>query len=243
MTLSIANAFADSERTIQVQFSTAPLAASSIGPGDALNPQSYSLQRNDNLFNYVVMAVKQIDSMTFQLYLLQKLSSYLVIQTLDASKVVDPSSSPIVNPTTWPVNGCQAANPAPIQQGQVDLANLPTSDQSVAGTLVVSSAGDYVTQGGNDLLKKLVIRRITTTPGEFFYMSNYGLGVKVKSSISSSDLSTLKKKIQQQILQEPEFSAAKVSLTLNNDNSLICQLVLTLAKTNQQIPLQITATP
>jgi len=95
-----------------------------------------------------------------------------------------------------------------------DLANCPAPSGSVVGgTLQIAAGGDYATDTGAALVKKLILRRLTTRPGEFFHLPDYGFGLKPKGLLKTSDRATLKKQIAQQILLEPEVESVDVAIT------------------------------
>lgn len=239
-TLALVSAMSDSERTVLVTFNVQPLQVSTIGAGDALNPASWKVTKPSTGQVFVVMAVRAVTPVQFQLYLLQKLGPYLVDHVVDASAIVAPNLTPLAPPTTFTFGGSQFAQPAPTAQSTVDFVNAPTSSNEIAGVLRVSSSGDYVMGGGVDFLRKLIYRRLTTGPGEFFYLPNYGLGLREKGPVTSARLAQLKPQIEQQVLQEPEISAATATLIMDlSTNILKIFLNVTLAKTNQQIPLDI----
>jgi len=117
-----------------------------------------------------------------------------------------------------------------------DLANLPASSgeqNQVGGTLQIQG-GDYALTDGPDLVKKLIIRRLTTTPGDFFHIPNYGVGLRVKEPIPGGDLVKLKASITLQLLREPDVAQADVTLE-QTTNLLIVKVKAKLASTGQVV--------
>lgn len=90
--------------------------------------------------------------------------------------------------------------------------------------------GDYDFDENPDLLKKLILRRLITSPGSFFHLPNYGLGLQVKRPFSIQDLPVLKAQIEEQVKLEPEVDTVTSSLTMTNTGVL-------------QILLQVTTKP
>jgi hypothetical protein len=123
-----------------------------------------------------------------------------------------------------------------------DVANPPApfaAEGTLGGTLVITSSGDYDTVTGAELVKKLIIRRLTTGRGEFFHLPNYGVDFRVKETIQPSSLSQLKTSIEKQILKEPEVSAASASLTLDTSNVLTVAVRATLRPTGEALQFSV----
>lgn len=123
-----------------------------------------------------------------------------------------------------------------------DLANPPAAQLNGlgGGTRVVTSAGDFASQTGNDLLKKLVLRRLSTPPGGFFHLPGYGLGLAVKEPLQDADMFALKKRVTDQVQLEPEVQSAIVSLTIDMNNILTIQIAVT-TTTGQNFSIETSA--
>jgi hypothetical protein len=222
---SIASVQATSTRTVAVTFSSTVEAVSPINAGDALNPASYVVTRNDTGASLLALTVSQgtgMDSNTFTLYLLDELEPYQTLHTVDASAVQDTGGSPITPPTSMTFPGCAADSPALVQgQRTVDLRNDPVGPNTLAGTIRANTNGDYDTQDGAALLRKLILRRLTTTPGSYFHLdASYGLGITEKQPLVTRDLVQLKKEIERQVALEPEVAAATARVDLDTNGTL-----------------------
>jgi hypothetical protein len=126
------------------------------------------------------------------------------------------------------------------RSGGRDLANVSSqtiSDTNVSGTFVMKG-GDYALMEGEALLKKLMIRRLITTPGEFFHLPKYGAGLKVKQPIPAGDLVKLKANIERQLMRERDVASVVVGLQ-QSTNTLIVQARATLAKSGQKVNVAI----
>ena len=78
-------------------------------------------------------------------------------------------------------------------------------------------------------------RRLMTTPGGFFHLPNYGLGIRLKESLITTDLVKLRTEVQRQILLEPEFDSAQVAIALASNGVLTLTVKAILSTTQQQV--------
>lgn len=106
----------------------------------------------------------------------------------------------------------------------------------VSGTLTIDSGGDYASESGPAFVRKLILRRLTTKPGEFFHLPNYGLGLREKEPLPVNNLRALAKAIEQQVALEPEVSAVKANLSYAaNAAILYVKVQAQLRQTGQQL--------
>ncbi len=228
-----------SERQVQVLLSAPPLADSTIGVGDALNPLTWSVSRLDTGEELVPMAVRMIGSTIVELYLLKKLAAGLIRHRVRSTTLVDPGKVPIVPPTSVDFPGCVKDVPALVPQGISDIANVPTSPDQFGGVFVVDSSGDYAHDTGEAFLEKLILRRLTTSPNEYFYLAGYGLGIQQKQPLRISDMPKLQAAAQIQLMQEPEFLNVQAQIILTSNNVLYLQVRATLRQNNQQVSTRV----
>lgn len=228
-----------SERQVHVLLSAPPLANSPIAVGDALNPLTWQVTRLDTGEDLVVLAARPIGSTIVELYLLHKLASGLIRHRVRSTTLEDPNGSPIVPPTSVDFPGCLKDVPALVPQGISDIANTPISPDQFGGILTIDSSGDYAHDTGEAFLGKLILRRLTTSPNEYFYMANYGLGIQQKQPLKISDIPKLQAAAQQQLLQEPEFLNTRVQIVLTSENILYLQVQATLRQNNQQVSTRV----
>jgi len=91
----------------------------------------------------------------------------------------------------------------------------------VGGTLNVNSAGDYQTMGGVELVRKLIIRRLTTRPGEFFHLPDYGFPFQTADVVRPVELVKLRAALREAVKREPEVKDAGVGLSLDSANGVL----------------------
>lgn len=232
--LFIANAYASSTRSIHVTLSQPADLAS------ALSPTSWTIQRLDTgEFLTVITVVAGALNQEFDVYTIERFPAYPNQLQIRGDGLLSASLSPIVPPKFAVVYGL--ANSVSVNSVKVvDLENpqyeLP---DRVAGTLRVDSSGDYVDHSGVPFLRKLVIRRLMTTPGDFFHLPDYGIGIRLKEPLPMNDLVKLRTEIQRQVLLEPEFDSAQVSVSLATNGVLTITVKAVLSTTQQEVVIPI----
>jgi hypothetical protein len=205
-TVSLASAFAKDTHRVRVVTSGTPQAISRMLAGDALNPGTWLVSRLDTLALFTVLTVTKVSSTTYDVTLLEGLAPQLVSHRVSSTTLLSSTGVVIVPPTSADFAGL--AESAPISSrpagGSVDILNapVPTSDRIGGAFRIVS--GDYATQSGVDLYRKLVVRRLTTKPGAFFHLPDYGLGLSLKEPVPMGSAPRLKAEIERQVRLEPE---------------------------------------
>jgi hypothetical protein len=109
----------------------------------------------------------------------------------------------------------------------------------LGGTLVLTSGGDYESVTGADLVRKLLIRRLLSSPGDFFHLPEYGIGFRLKEPVVVSNLVSLKAEIEKQALREPEVEDVNASVTLDANGILTVLLRARLRSSGQQIDVKV----
>jgi phage baseplate assembly protein W len=225
--MSFDSALATSTRTVRVTLTADARAVSAIGTGDALNPATWRVVSLDHAANvdvtFTVLAVRQVSPSVYELLLLEKLGSYLVTHVVSSTTLLDETGSLVSVPRSADFLGIEEASARQDLVAPADLRNNPVP-RSPAGTLVVDSAGDYETHSGVALLKKLILRRLTTAPGDFFHLPDYGLGLRAKDPMNPAELPRLKAEVERQVMLEPEVDAVRAQVSLDRDGVLTIQL-------------------
>lgn len=211
-------AFATGDRGVRVHLTAPPQANGAAYDGDALNPLSWRVVRDDTGADLVVAAVTRYDAQRFDLVLLFPLGPRGVQHTVttlglrDSAGVQVPSSS-----TTF--DGCGLAPLAAPPVGTVGdirnaIAPVPTGSvvDSIGGTLQTSDAGDLLLEGTTETVKKLILRRLTTPRGGFAHLPEYGYDLPVKGVIPPIQLPALQASIATEVRKEREVLEAAVRL-------------------------------
>lgn len=228
---------ATSERTVKVTFSGNVRATGTTVGGDALNPASWSMTRGDTSAVLIVLAVREVTAATvFELYTLQKFPEYAIGLNVSAAEVYDAADVIMGAPNYGDFRGMLAAATIVSRRTDVvDLQNHQTSPTNINGVLRVASTGDYAEQFGVEVLKKLILRRLTTKPGAFANLpSSYGLGIKEKEPLPIASLVELKVAVDKQVEQEPEVDVCNSRVSLDRSGVLTIQMSV-LLKNGQQV--------
>lgn len=217
--LYLQTATAVTTHSVLVTTSTTVRAVSPLAPGDALNPRSWAVTRVTGGLTYTVVGVLQVTDRRFQLFLRTPLSSVNYLHRVTATELRSSTGLLISAPYYAEFRGVLPAEAIVDRYRPFDLA----STEIVGGSLKTNEAGGYVRVYGDELIKKMVIRRLVTTPGAYFHIapSEFGQDLKIKEPLRSSSLAALKVQIEQEILKEPGVTKAQISLTLSEGSLTI----------------------
>lgn len=220
--LYIVSARALTTHSVEVTLSEMPRNESPIGEGDALNPQTWTL--NTSLVNYTVLASRKITNTKYEIVTLQPFKDYRVTHTVGSITLLRPDGVTSIAPYDTDFPGVVVASEmlrAP--KGPYDLLNVPSTMADGSGALVVGSTGNYTQQFGDDMLLKLAVRRLTTTPGSYFHIAEneYGIGLKGKEPLRSTSLLNLKVQIEQEMQREPGIVGATAGLSFDPVQGLL----------------------
>jgi hypothetical protein len=218
--LSVSYAFASAQNRVTVALTAEPAHVNAAAPGDALNPATWTLTRLDTAASFTILSVAEVATTTngYELTTLEPLGDLSVTHRVTAVALVDVAGNAAVPPLSADFNGilAQAGGDAPTPADDVvDLRYYHVSRNPIGGTLNIGSDGDYQVMGGVELVRKLIIRRLTTQPGEFFHIPDYGFPYSPKDVVRPVQLIKLKASLRETILLEPEVIDAGVALTLD----------------------------
>lgn len=246
--MSVSSAYAISTHEVLVTLSKPPMDVTGFLPGDVSNPGSWSVsvpatgQVLDVAGVYSYARPKQWVVRT-----LQRLPDSLAVARVTATTLKDAAGGTVGPPASFDFAGVtELAISTPTQLASTkqrtgrDLQNLPNpslGESNISGVLVIVG-GDYALTDGEAQVKKLITRRVMTTPSEFFHLPNYGVGLKLKQPLPGGSLVRLKTRIENQVLMEPDISSVIVSLSQSN-SMLTCVVNATLAKTGQKVTVGI----
>jgi hypothetical protein len=240
---SLSGALAVATNTVRVTTNGLVLDNSAAVAGDALNPATWTVTRLDTGANLNVVSVTQVSAFQYDLLTLFPFGPSTVTHQVTTASLLDATGNPIGSPRTVNFAGLLAAA---VATAQAKLASKRLSTQDIAnapapgnlyqgGTLKLDAAGDYETVSGAELIRKLIYRRLTTTPGDFFHLPNYGLGLLEKEVLRASDVVALKRQLEAQVLLEPEVEACTASLSLGGDGILHMQVFAKLRATGEKV--------
>lgn len=250
-------AYAVSDRIVRVELSSEPRHVLTTGEGDALNPRTWKVFEPATNKKWTVLSVKEVSATIYELLTLESFPRYQKTLRVQASSMYSHTGSPF--PTAFiDFNGCYlnvrstdesktAAHGYYIQ----DLTNVPVpplaieiggelAGSIVGGTLQIDAGGDYTTEYGTSLVKKLILRRLVAKPGDFFHLPNYGLGLREKETLPQVELKKLAKAIEDQVRLEPEVADVRASLSYSAAASaLVIQLKVQMRSTGQVMGMSV----
>jgi len=242
---SIRKASAITTREVDVTVSNLVQDNSPFLDGDALNPATWVVQRLDTTDFLHVVNVTQVGELTYRLLCLEEFGSVTVTHRASSTLLKDVAGNLILAPHNADFLGLLDENRtssskalATSSKSVQDLANPQfPSDNWFAGTLQLNAAGDYRLESGKELVRKLILRRLITTPGDFFHMPFYGIGLKVKEPVPLANLGSLKTKIEQQCLEEREIEQVKATVTMASNGTLTVIIRATLKPTGETLEI------
>lgn len=243
---SILAAVAISTNEVKVTLSGEPKHSSAFSSGDALNPNTWSIQRLDTTEFLHVIGVVPSNPLTYIVSTIEPFGSVLVTHRISSSTLLDAAGFTLKPPRNANFLGVLdiSVSTAELKATKkravsTDLYNAPAPKDDPSrygGTFIINASGDYQDMSGADLVRKLILRRLLSTPGDFFHLPAYGVGLRVKEPISIGSLSSIKAEVERQVLRETEVETTQASLTLDtSSNSLTVQVRAKLKASGESI--------
>lgn len=244
--VSLSKAAVFSTREVDVTLSNLVQDNSPYLDGDALNPNTWTLQRLDTTAFLNVVSVVQVGTYTYRLTTLEEFGPVTVTHRVGSTTLKDVGGFLVVAPRNADFLGLLDEDKATVQRrlgakqvSTQDIANpqVPRGEW-FAGTLQIGANGDYVLDSGAALVRKLILRRLMTTPGDFFHLPSYGVGIRTKEPIPAANLGKLKTAVEQQCAQETEIENIAAYLSLSPANGILTiKVKATLKKTGEAIEI------
>ncbi|TAL42188.1 MAG: hypothetical protein EPN91_09025 [Salinibacterium sp.] len=238
----------------RVFLSREPVHQSVLGPTDALNRLNWSLSVLSGFATIPV--IEQVENAQPQATLsVSTPGAWSIDLRVDRPILLLAIYQVVANPNLLAADGSQlAASPSdrasapgimpPISRvpvkPQTTLQGVDLRYDTFAGTFVLDAKTDIDVQMGLDAVKKRVIRRLISTPGGFYHLRDYGVGLRNKEVYRTTQLSTLQTRVKQQVLQESEILDAKVQVSLVAQNTLVVSLTAK-TQTGAGFEMQVTA--
>lgn len=213
--LTMLSAVATTTHSVTVTLSQPVRSRSPISPGDAINPRTWTVTRVDTSESFVVIGVLKVTPRRYTLFLRTPLASWNRIYKVRATELKSEAGILISSPYEVEFRGVLPTTALHEPTGPYDLL---TTD-IIGGGLQTNEGGGYNRIYGDDVIRKMVYRRLTTMPGSFFHLQpdEFGVGLKIKEVLRGSSLPALKVKIDQELLREPGVLGVSTSLSMAND--------------------------
>lgn len=94
------------------------------------------------------------------------------------------------------------------------------------GRWILDSRRSFATETTFAYVKKRVIRRVITGPGNFSHLPTYGMNLREKELYTSTRLAEIKMNALEQILEEEDVVSADVRATAPAPGTLVLQIQL-----------------
>lgn len=201
---------------VRVTFTEAPERFNQNATNDSLNTQNYLLNTGSPYVQHVAPGDNEFEVVVyFDQALVAGSSLELEIDNIDDD--TGTSTVPFTS-VAFVAFGAEARAEVPDagRAGRFDIANPQTvrdSNGGPLGTFPVTETGDLGNDTGRANLRKRVFRRITTRPGGFFHLQNYGVRQEMKTLLTPTRLRELQVDLESQVSREPDVVAARVRVS------------------------------
>lgn len=235
-TIAIAAAWATTTHGVRVTLSDEVAHTDSFAPGDATNPLTWAVANLTTGATLTVAMAVMADDLAVDLTLLEPLGDDLETLSVVATGLVDVTGAALSSPISGTFAGL-TETVDPVDAVRVDfrdrdLANPITQAArgfGVGGTLVIGDDGDFETESGGQLLRKLVLRRLNTRRDAFRHLPGYGCLTPEKEPIATGgDLVSYLREVERQAKQEPDAVDARARGSIDRNGVLIVQLAVTM---------------
>jgi hypothetical protein len=221
-TISIARAWAMSTRTVRVETSAPARSGDPFDAGDALNPSTWQIDRLDVLAPLTPIYVTHISGQTaFEVTIMEPLGSHLVQHRIGSATLMSTSGALITAPYQALFQGVVASIDRVAQARRRplirDLANPFRGDPNTGNveSSILVSGGNYVAEEDAPVVRKGIVRRITTERGAIRHLPGYGIGFRVKELVPTGGArDALRAEIERQVLQEPGVRQVRAGVDL-----------------------------
>jgi hypothetical protein len=231
--VTIVSAWAVTTHAVRVTFDVEPLQGDPFGAGDALNPAVWGVVNTTTGQVLTPIVVAMVDSLTADVTLLEALGDHLEGHTVTATDIAAQADPEVTESSSAAFLGLvqtvDVIDSVRVDFQDRDLRNAPFQvalGTGFAGTLSIGDDGDFETEAGPELIRKLVLRRMNTRRGSLRYLPNYGIGLVEKEQVSSGGLVQLLKEIESQAQQEPDVVRATARGSMDRDGTLIIRLAV-----------------
>ena len=247
--INITGAVAYSTHEVRITLNNSARHVSSFGIGDALNPATWSVQRLNTLEYLDIIAVNIYTAQSYGIVTMQAFGGADVSHEVSSNTLLSANGVLITPPNTARFLGVvDQASHDPLQAivnigASIQDIHNPPVPKSAGGTLKIGTSGDYEAVSGSELVRKLIIRRLTTNTGEFFHLPDYGIGLPEKLPMPTAELVKLKSTIEKQIIRENEVESVVANLSMDSTGILNIKVRAKLRPTGESIDIGLKATP
>jgi hypothetical protein len=198
---------------VRVVFSREPLRFNANASNDGLHLDNYELSGGVPIVQVVVADEGNAVRVWFDADLPVGVPVELTVRHVESVSSIEM----VGNSTTMLVPFGLDVPPGalPDLKGRFDIANPQTerdANGGPLGTFSVTESGDLGNDTGRINLRKRIFRRITTRPGGFFHLPNYGIRQKDKTLVTPTMLRELQTNLESQVRSEPDVVAVRIEV-------------------------------
>lgn len=236
----IKNAFANGIRNVHVELIESPPHSNPTAIGDALNPESYTIKILDTGEYLTILSIALTDdTKIYDIAVLEKLIDEKNVYEIKAPGLFEGDTGE----TFLGLVSVEDQHSKVMSNAKAslrDLANPPViaPETGLLGGTLQIQGGDYSTEEGPTLYKKLIFRRLITKQNEFSHLPGYGKGMKLKEPLSFSDIAQEERDIKAEVMKEAETADASAKIILDAENHISTILIKAKMKTTgQDVPM------
>ena len=206
-------------RSFRITFSVPVQLFNPQAPDDGLNPDNYPVSSFQATVPDPQAVIGSEDGLSVVVQMDQPLPAQAEIVVRPENIISAENETIVIGPTALRFVA-RGEGIVPVQQieplaGRFDLANPQTgrdAGNEPLGTFSITEIGDIRNDTGREYLRKRIYRRLSTTPGGFFHLPNYGLRPEDKELVTLTTLRRLQNNIEAQVLEEPDVLSVSATL-------------------------------
>lgn len=123
--------------------------------------------------------------------------------------------------------------PAALTRRGVDINYL-----TFEGRFLIDARGDVGAHAGVDALKKRIIRRMLSTPGSFYHLVDYGVGLRLKELLRNTDREMLRQACKREVEKEDEVRECRVEIVSDYGPNMIVVVLTVSTKLKQSFTMR-----
>lgn len=217
-TFEARSAVAASTHSVYVTFSMPVRAVSPLSVGDALRNSTWAITGVGFTDTKSIVAVRIIGDRRVELVCSTPFKSSNYVYKVSFTELMNSSRVYISPPYDLEFRGVVQEDHR--QNEPLRHFDLKNDAGLLGGSMNVTAGGTYERVYGEDLIRKMVYRRLTTMPGSFFHLNkdDFGIGLKSKELLRISAIPTLKRRIEDEINKEPNVLSSTATIELSGGN-------------------------
>jgi hypothetical protein len=221
-TISIRRAWAIATHVVRIELTSPARASDGFDDGDALNPGTWKIERLDTsqVLTPIFVSRANAQGTAFDIRLIEPLGSHLVSHRISTYNLLASNGATITSPYTFEFPGVvrtidpvSAARRRPLVRDLANPMRYNSTGDTPVTAIMVGTDGDYLAETDVRVVRKGILRRVSTPRGMFRNYPDYGIGFLPKSMVpSGGDLAAINSEIERQVMQEPGVKAVRAGV-------------------------------